>query len=144
MSSVGADDDRSALVRAERVGRDAARVGFDWPSAEGPLAKVAEELDELREALSAARDDAGHDRVVAELGDLLFAVVNVARHVGARPADALHAATDRFEARFASVAAALARSERRFDAVGLAELDALWEAAKRETAADPAAGEPLG
>lgn len=142
MNPPGAGDEGSALVRAERVGRDAARAGFDWPSAEGPLAKVTEELEELREALAGHR--AGHARVVAELGDLLFAVVNVARHVGVRPADALHAATDRFEARFASVAAALARTGRRFDAVSLAELDALWEAAKRETATAPAAGQTLG
>ena len=85
-----------ALKRAEKVQRRAARVGFDWPDAEGPRAKIDEELAEIERAESEGER-------TAELGDLLFAVVNYARHLDVNPETALREATARFETRFRKV-----------------------------------------
>lgn len=112
-----------ALLRAFRVGEKAARTGFDWPDRSGPRAKLDEELAELDQAI-AAGDTVG---VAAELGDVLFSLCNLARHLGANPEVALAGTIDKFQRRFAMV-------ERRFgfDLKGrsLAELDAAWEQAK--------------
>ncbi|MFT7582560.1 MAG: hypothetical protein ACI9MR_004242 [Myxococcota bacterium] len=116
-----------ALTRARRVGSEAALVGFKWDTIAGPLAKVDEELAELREAIDG--DDVAALR--HELGDLLFAVVNVARHLEIPPAVALNAATDRFEARYGHVAAALEARGVRFEDTVETELNRLWAAAKR-------------
>jgi tetrapyrrole methylase family protein/MazG family protein/ATP diphosphatase len=113
-----------ALLRAYRVGEKVARVGFDWPDASGPRAKVDEELDELDRAL-ASGDAAASE---AELGDLLFSVANLARHHGLEPESALRGAVERFSARFRSV------EQRLGDRLGDADLDTLeaaWQAAKR-------------
>ena len=85
-----------ALVRAEKIGKRAARVGFDWPDRHGPLAKIAEELAELTEAMQ----EADPAREAEELGDLLFAVANLARHLKLDPEDALASANRKFERRF--------------------------------------------
>ncbi|PKN54099.1 MAG: nucleoside triphosphate pyrophosphohydrolase [Deltaproteobacteria bacterium HGW-Deltaproteobacteria-14] len=129
-----------ALMRAAKVTSKASRVGFDWPSVEGPLAKIDEETAELRAELAAPDPDAARRRarVAAELGDLLFAVVNVARHLGVHPEEALDGATDRFLARYGHVESALGASGRAFDEVDAAELDALWEAAKAHLGGAPA------
>lgn len=87
-----------ALVRAEKLGKRAARVGFDWPDREGPLAKIAEELAELTEAMRERNASQEHEK--EELGDLLFAVANLARHLGLDPEEALSAANRKFEGRF--------------------------------------------
>jgi ATP diphosphatase len=109
-----------ALMRADKIQRRAARVGFDWPNASGPRAKVLEELGELTAATSAAeRLDEG--------GDLLFAVVNLLRHDGVDPEVALRAATAKFERRFASMEAAVGPD---FPSLDLATKEALWDAAK--------------
>jgi ATP diphosphatase len=103
-----------------------ARVGFDWPDAAAVMAKVDEELGELRDA---AREPGG-PRVQEELGDLLFALVNLARHHGVDPESALKAANRKFRRRFAHVEAGL-RAEGRGPAdATLGEMDALWEDAK--------------
>ncbi len=124
-----------ALLRAEKLQKRAARVGFDWPGPEPVFAKVLEEVDELREATasSSGRSAAGRDRaaVAEEVGDLLFACVNLGRHLGVEPEAALRAANAKFTARFHHVEAALAESGRDAPDVGLAELDRLWEEAKR-------------
>ena len=117
-----------ALLRAEKLQKRAARVGFDWPAREPVFDKVIEEVDELREAASAPSPQS---RVAAELGDLLFACVNLARHLGVDPEAALRGANVKFTARFHHVEAALAASGPKADAVGLAELDRLWDEAKR-------------
>ena len=114
-----------ALMRAEKLQRRAARVGFDWPDAEGALAKVAEEAAEVAEA---AGDAAA---VAREGGDLLFSVVNVLRHRGVDPETALRGANARFQRRFEAVEDALAARGRTPAAADLAEMDALWTAAKR-------------
>jgi len=115
-----------ALAYADAVQRRAAKVGFDWPNVEGALPKVAEEASEL----VAAADDGDDARTADELGDLLFAVVNVARHLGVEPETALRAATVKFRRRFEQVEV-LAR-ERNLDMriSGLEVLDALWDQVK--------------
>jgi MazG family protein len=113
-----------ALSLADTVQRKAAKVGFDWPEVDGALAKVGEEAAEV---VAARGDD---EAVRDEMGDLLFAVVNVARHLGVDPESALRAAVAKFRRRF-DVVDALAR-ERGIDLAtsGLDMLDALWDEAK--------------
>jgi nucleoside triphosphate diphosphatase len=116
-----------AVSRAMKLGKRAATVGFDWPDAAGPHAKILEELDEVE----AARRGAPGSTVEDELGDLLLAVVSYARHLKVDPETALRRANSRFEVRFRGVEQ-LAR-ERGLDLVRLnaLELDALWESVKR-------------
>ena len=120
-----------ALLRAEKLQKRAARVGFDWPAPEPVFDKVLEEAAELREAASPEAPDPAASAVAGELGDLLFACVNLARHLSVDPEAALSTTNAKFTARFHHIEAALAESGRRADAVGLAELDRLWEDAKR-------------
>ncbi len=115
-----------ALTRAVKLQNRAARVGFDWPSTDEVLAKLAEEAAELVEA----RDHLGPDEVVEEFGDLLFVAANLARHLGVDPEAALRAANAKFTRRFRAIEAALAAQGRRPDQSDLAEMDALWDAAK--------------
>jgi ATP diphosphatase len=123
-----------ALVRAAKLGRRAARVGFDWPDAQPVRAKVLEELHEMDAALAAASGagEAGSDAggVAEELGDLLFSIVNWSRHLKLDAEGALRAANAKFERRFARMES-LARA-RGLDLKGLsaAEWDALWREAK--------------
>jgi nucleoside triphosphate diphosphatase len=114
-----------ALQRAEKIQRRAARVGFDWPDANGPRAKIDEEIGECEAAL--VEGDAAD--IAAEFGDLLFSVVNWARHSGVDPETALRSATARFEARFRNVEA---RADRPLSSMSLDDLEALWQHAKRE------------
>ena len=116
-----------ALIAAMRLQERAAGVGFDWPDASGPREKVHEELDELDAELSDGRDAA---RIEEELGDVLFAVVNLARKLDCDPRAALEKANERFIDRF-RVVEQLAR-ERDIDMgnVDLEELDRLWDEAK--------------
>ena len=112
-----------ALLRAFRIGEKAARAGFDWPDRDGPRAKVAEELAELDAAIVSGDKAA----VAAELGDVLFSLCNLARHLGCNPEMALGGTTAKFQRRFEAV-------ERTFDhklqGRTLAEMDAAWNAAK--------------
>jgi ATP diphosphatase len=114
-----------ALLRAFRVGEKAARVGFDWPDRDGPRAKVDEELLEL-DAATAGGD---REQIAAELGDVLFSLCNLARHLGVDPEMALAGTTARFQRRFGAVERALGH---RLHGRTLAELDAAWEQAKAE------------
>jgi len=117
-----------ALAYALRVGEKAARVGFDWPDAAGPRAKVTEELDELDRAMTSGDRDAMTD----ELGDVLFSVVNLARKHGIDPEEALTRTNRRFAARFQGVEARAKAAGRALDAHTLAELDAYWDEAKSD------------
>ncbi len=119
-----------ALQRAEKLQKRAAQVGFDWPEPEPVYDKIAEEVAELREAASFAEGSIG-SAVAGELGDLLFACVNLARHLGVDPEEALRAANAKFTARFHHVEAALRDAERSAKDADLVELDRLWEDAKR-------------
>ncbi|MGE0456231.1 MAG: nucleoside triphosphate pyrophosphohydrolase [Vicinamibacteria bacterium] len=118
-----------AVLEAFQVTTKASRVGFDWPDAAGVLAKLDEEAAELRAA--AARPEQRRE-IEEEVGDLMFAAVNVARLLGVDPESALKAANRKFRRRFARVEAGLRARGRQPVESDLAEMDALWEEAKRE------------
>src|SRR5947208_6018805 len=115
-----------ALVRALKLQQQAGKVGFDWNDPHAVLAKIREEADEIESAL-AHRD---RDRVVGEIGDLLFAVVNLARHLDVDPETALRSTNVEFERRFAAIERALAERGRSPQQSTLTEMDTLWDAAK--------------
>jgi len=119
-----------ALTRAEKLQKRAARVGFDWPQAVQVLDKIEEEIAELRAEIGsgAASPD---PRIEDEVGDLLFALVNLARHLGCDPEQTLRGANAKFERRFRSIEAALAKQGRGPAEASLDEMEALWAAAKR-------------
>ncbi len=118
-----------ALSRAAKLQRRAAQVGFDWPDPRPVIAKLREELDELETELD--RGAAGREQCTEEIGDVLFACANLARHVGADPETALRAANAKFEARFRSMETDLSASGRTPAQASASELEVLWEAAKR-------------
>ncbi len=115
-----------ALTRAVKLQNRAARVGFDWPSTAQVVDKIAEEARELNEA----RDTMGEAEVFEEFGDLLFVVANLARHLKIDPEASLRAANSKFVRRFSAIESALAARGRRPEDSNLAEMDALWNAAK--------------
>jgi MazG family protein len=117
-----------ALLQAYRVQEKAASVGFDWEDVRGVIAKLREELAEVEEAIEAKREA----DVAEEVGDLLFAVVNLARFVKADPEARLRAAVAKFRRRFDRVTEMLRADGRSPEEAGLPELDRLWEAAKAE------------
>ncbi len=120
-----------AAMEAYQMTTKAARVGFDWPDAASVLAKLDEETAELREAVAAGgADGAAGARVAEELGDLLFAAVNVARLLGHDPESALKAANRKFRRRFRHIEERLRAQGRKPAEATLAEMDALWEEAK--------------
>ena len=110
-----------ALKRAEKIQRRAARVGFDWPDAEGPKAKIEEEMGEIERA-----DD--EEERAAEVGDLIFAVVNYARHLDIDPETALREATTRFEARFRKIEEI---TDKPLKDMNIDQLETLWQQAKK-------------
>jgi nucleoside triphosphate diphosphatase len=117
-----------ALTRALKLQDKAGKVGFDWNDPCAVLAKIREEADEIEAAL-----DAGHrDDIAGEVGDLLFAAVNLARHVDADPEAVLRATNRKFERRFAAIERALAGRGKTPKDATLAEMDALWDAAKAD------------
>jgi MazG family protein len=117
-----------ALLRAEKLQKRAARDGFDWPDVHGALDKLREELDELEAEL--AQQD--RDRLQEELGDLLFAMVNVVRLLGMDAEQTLSRANEKFERRYRAMEKALhSTGQRDLQRLSLAELDAAWEAVKR-------------
>jgi ATP diphosphatase len=116
-----------ALTRAMELQRKAATVGFDWNDPRAVLAKIREEIDEVEAAL----DDGDAAGARAETGDLMFALVNLARHVDADPEGALRATNAKFERRFAYIERALAAEGRDCASATLAEMDALWNEAKK-------------
>ncbi len=119
-----------ALTRALKLQKRAGRVGFDWKEAPPILDKIAEEVGELRQEMTAPQRDA--DRVEDELGDLLFACVNLARHLEVDPESALRRTNAKFERRFRRVEALLAADGKHPEQATLDEMEALWEQAKRE------------
>ncbi len=115
-----------ALVRAQKLSRRAAKVGFDWINAEDVFGKVEEELHELKQAVSQKSLSAAEE----ELGDLLFVLANAARHLDINSEMALTAATDKFERRFRHIEARLAEESRKLEDTSLQEMDELWDEAK--------------
>jgi nucleoside triphosphate diphosphatase len=117
-----------ALVRAMELQRKASTVGFDWNDPRAVLNKIREEADEIEAALD--RNDI--DEMTEETGDLLFALVNLARHIGADPEVALRGTNAKFERRFAHIERALAARGRSLEEASLDEMDELWNEAKEE------------
>ncbi|MCC5992222.1 MAG: nucleoside triphosphate pyrophosphohydrolase [Rhodobacteraceae bacterium] len=123
-----------ALMRAVKLQKRAARVGFDWPQTDQVIDKIAEEARELREA----RDHLTETEMAEEFGDLLFVMANLARHLEIDPEAALRAANAKFTRRFRTIEAALAAQNRRPEDSNLDEMDALWNAAKAAEKANAA------
>ena len=117
-----------ALTRAVKLQKRAARVGFDWPSTDEVVAKIAEEAAELVEA----RETLTEAEVVEEFGDLLFVMANLARHLNVDPEAALRAANAKFTRRFGRIEDWLAEGGKAPSDSDLAEMDALWNRAKAE------------
>ncbi|MFJ4590554.1 nucleoside triphosphate pyrophosphohydrolase [Pseudomonas moraviensis] len=125
-----------ALSRSAKLQKRAGQVGFDWPDALPVLDKVREELDEVLEAMSENDPLA----VADEIGDLLFSVVNLARHLKVDPETALRGANGKFERRFRFIEQALRDTHRPMEDCTLEELDALWGEAKRQEKNEPSCG----
>lgn len=133
------DDDNSALAgvaaglpewrRALKLQQRAAAVGFDWPGPDPVLDKLAEEIDEVRAEFAGG---ANRDRLEDEIGDVLFVVVNLARHAQVDPAHALRRANAKFERRFRRMETLVREAGETLSGKSLAEQDALWDRAKRE------------
>jgi MazG family protein len=124
-----------ALMEAHQLSTKAARVGFDWERVEDIFDKLHEEADELRAAIQSHRESESEDdhaRVREELGDLLFAVTNIARHLKVEPEAALKSTNRKFRRRFHHIEDGLRERGRTFDAAGLDEMEALWQEAKKQ------------
>jgi ATP diphosphatase len=126
---------QSALTRAMELQRKASSVGFDWNDPRAVLHKIREEADEIEAALD--RGDA--DELAGETADLLFALVNLARHVGTDPDMALRGTNAKFERRFGHIEQELEAQGRSLESASLMEMDALWNDAKRQEKAASAA-----
>ena len=122
------------LLKAQRTQEKAARVGFDWKDASGPMAKIEEELGELKAEIAKLGEKgappAQKEGVKEELGDLLFSVCNLARHLGVDSESALEGTTAKFARRFRAVEAGAKAQGRTLKDMTLAEMDALWDGAK--------------
>ncbi len=116
-----------ALKRAQKLGKRAGGVGFDWPDRKGVRVKIQEELDELEQAVGAESQTG----IEEEVGDLLFAVVNLARHLDIDPEKALTGANLKFESRFREMEAALEAQGKRLGDLSLETMDREWRAAKK-------------
>jgi MazG family protein len=116
-----------ALLRALKLQQRAARVGFDWDSAPKVVEKIAEEAGEIAQARDSG---ASPEKLEDEIGDLLFAVANLARHLGVDPETALRSTNAKFIRRFSEIESALAAQGRSMSEASLAEMEALWQAAK--------------
>jgi ATP diphosphatase len=116
----------TALTRALKLQEKAGKVGFDWNDPMAVLAKIREEAEEIEEEI----ESGDRELAAAEVGDLLFAAVNLARHLGVDPETALRGTNAKFERRFGSIERALAADGKKPEDATLAEMDALWEAAK--------------
>jgi nucleoside triphosphate diphosphatase len=115
-----------ALARAFKIQDRAAKVGFDWGSADEVLPKVTEEVEELRVELK----NGDRDRVEEEFGDLLFSLVNYARHIGVHPESALRSSTEKFQERFLFVESELAKKNISLHDATLDQMNELWEKSK--------------
>lgn len=128
----GVSSKAPALMEAHQLSTKAARVGFDWQGVEDIFEKLHEELDELREAIreQAESKEAERDRVREELGDVLFSVVNIARHLSIEPEAALKVTNRKFRRRFRHVESGLKKRGRASGSATLEEMEALWQEAK--------------
>ncbi len=133
----GVSSKAPALMEAHQLSTKAARVGFDWEKLEDVFAKLEEELGELRSAIqthASSNSEADHTRIREELGDLLFAATNIARHLKVEPEAALKLTNRKFRHRFGYIERKLRAKDQPFEAVTLDELESLWQEAKGEKA----------
>jgi MazG family protein len=129
----GVPQELPALLRAQRIGEKAAAVGFDWPDAKGVREKIAEELEEIEEAVTR-----GHQADIEhEIGDLLLAVSRYAAKLGVAPEDALRSALRRFQSRFEAIEDRVTEQGKEVKDVPLEELDAIWNEVKNSTKSAP-------
>ena len=119
-----------ALLRAYRTGEKARGVGFDWPTHEGVVDKIEEELAEVKEAIAGGDKDA----IASEIGDMLYALTNLARHFEIDPEAALRQTIGRFEKRFRVVESSLAAEGKTPEQATLDELETRWQQAKKQLA----------
>jgi len=125
-----------ALMEAHQISTKVARVGFDWKSVEDIFEKLQEEVYELRAAISThadTNDEADHARVREEIGDLLFVITNIARHLNVEPEAALKLSNRKFRKRFGYIEKKLREQNRKFEETTLDKLEELWQEAKRAT-----------
>lgn len=120
-----------ALLRAYQIGLRARSVGFDWSRPADVIDKIQEEVDELREAISAP---GAHERAEDEMGDLLFSIANLARHLGIEPETALRKSNDKFTKRFERMEAAIGQSGRKVSDMEIEDLERAWQSAKEKEA----------
>ena len=135
----GVSSKAPALMEAHQLSTKAARVGFDWEKLEDIFAKLEEELGELRAAIQSHKStntEADHTRVREELGDLLFAATNIARHLQVEPEAALKLTNRKFRRRFGFIESKLQQRNQTFEATSLDELETLWQEAKNEKTED--------
>ncbi|HWN10897.1 MAG TPA: nucleoside triphosphate pyrophosphohydrolase [Pyrinomonadaceae bacterium] len=131
----GVSSKAPALMEAHQLSTKAARVGFDWQSIEDIFAKLEEEIGELRAAIethATSQSEADHTMVREEIGDLLFAATNIARHLQVEPEAALKLTNRKFRRRFGYIESKLKERVQSFDATSLEEMEELWQSAKRE------------
>ncbi|HEY2964189.1 MAG TPA: nucleoside triphosphate pyrophosphohydrolase [Pyrinomonadaceae bacterium] len=129
----GVSSKAPALMEAHQLSTKAARVGFDWKSVDDIFDKLQEEIEELRVAIrdhSNLKDEANHARVREEIGDLLFAATNIARHMQVEPEAALKLTNRKFRRRFAYIETSLHDRHQAFDQTSIDELEELWQQAK--------------
>ena len=129
----GVSSKAPALMEAHQLSTKAARVGFDWKRIEDIFAKLEEEIEELRDAIAnhaSSNSEADHTRVREEIGDLLFAATNIARHLHVEPEAALKLTNRKFRRRFGYIEATLRTRQQAFDSIALDEMEALWQEAK--------------
>jgi MazG family protein len=129
----GVSSKAPALMEAHQLSTKAARVGFDWEKLDDIFEKIQEEVEELRAAISVhteSNSEADHARIREEVGDLLFAVTNVARHLKVEPEAALKLTNRKFRRRFGYIENTLRERDQKFEDSSLAELEELWQAAK--------------
>lgn len=131
----GVSSKAPALMEAHQLSTKAARVGFDWQKIEDIFAKLEEEIGELRAAIethASSQSEADHTMVRGEIGDLLFAATNIARHLQVEPEAALKLTNRKFRSRFAYIENSLKKRGQSFEATSLEEMENLWQSAKRE------------
>src|SRR5258705_1203080 len=129
----GVSSKAPALMEAHQLSTKAARVGFDWKSVDDIFDKLQEEIEELRAAIkdhSATKDEANYDRVREEIGDLLFAATNIARHMHVEPEAALKLTNRKFRQRFSFIERKLNDAGQTFEATSLNQMEELWQQAK--------------
>ncbi len=124
----GVPDALPALMRAEKLQKKAARVGFDWRDANEVIAKIEEEISEVRGAMHTGKRDA----IAEEIGDLLFAVANLSRHLGLDPEDALRQGNRKFERRFKAMERSIEATDQSMADSSLDDMEAAWQAAKAD------------